>query len=84
MAKVTKKNRAAKKKTALQEQVAAEQTNPDVPAAQESDSTAAATENSAGTQTKEDALKAKKAEEESTQKNPPMLNTSGLKKAICI
>jgi len=66
MAKVTKKNRAAKKKTALQEQVAAEQTNPDVPAAQESDSTAAATENSAGTQTKEDALKAKKAEEEST------------------
>jgi transcription termination factor Rho len=58
MAKATKKRKAAKKKDVAEEQVAAEQANQDVSEQQGAESTAATAE--------QEALKAKKAEEEST------------------
>ena len=58
MAKATRKRKAAKKKDVAEEQVAAEQANQDVSEQQGAESTAATAE--------EEALKAKKAEEEST------------------
>ena len=58
MAKATKKHKAAKKKAVAEEQVAAEQANQDVSEQQGTESTAATAE--------QEALKAKKAEEEST------------------
>jgi len=58
MAKATKKHKAAKKKAVAEEQVAAEQANQDVSEQQGAESTAATAE--------QEALKAKKAEEEST------------------
>jgi transcription termination factor Rho len=58
MAKATRKRKAAKKKDVAEEQVAAEQANQDVSEQQGAESTAATAE--------QEALKAKKAEEEST------------------
>ncbi|MHC4571478.1 MAG: transcription termination factor Rho [Planctomycetota bacterium] len=58
MAKATKKRKTKKKKAVAEEEIAAEQANSDVSGQQESEPTAATAE--------EEALKAKKAEEEST------------------
>ncbi len=66
MAKVTKKNKATNKKTAMQEQVAAEQANPDASEQQRSNSATATTENHVDVETKNKTEKDKKAEEEST------------------
>ncbi len=67
----TKKRKTAKKKAvaeeqAAAEQAAAEQANPDVSEQQETDSVTAAAEQAPGVKTNDEALQAKKLEEEST------------------
>ena len=62
----TKKRKTAKKKAVAEEQAAAEQANPDVSGQQETDSATATAEKAAGAKTEDEALRAKKLEEEST------------------
>jgi len=67
----TKKRKTAKKKAVAEEQAAveqaaAEQANPDASGEQESDSVTATAEKAPGAKTNDEALQAKKAEEEST------------------
>ena len=62
----TKKRKTAKKKAVAEEQAAAEQANPDVSEQQEPDSATATAEQAPGAKTDDEALQAKKLEEEST------------------
>jgi len=62
----TKKRKTAKKKAVAEEQAAAEQANPDVSEQQEPDSATATAEQAPGAKTDDEALRAKKLEEEST------------------
>ena len=62
----TKKRKTAKKKAVAEEQAAAEQANPEVSGQQETDSATATAEKATGAKTEDEALRAKKLEEEST------------------